>query len=151
PLLPLSSAFDQRRNAYVDHLLDVSRNGNWTAWLRFFLESVIMGADEALGLITALDDLRTSMHLEVQSARSSALLMELVDSLFERPATTIGAATALLGVTAASASANISKLVQAGILKEITGRTRDRIYIAHRILDVMSDRSASAARTDAIR
>ncbi|MGH7718429.1 MAG: Fic family protein, partial [Gemmatimonadaceae bacterium] len=117
---------------------------NWAAWLRFFLESVIESAAEGLQLVEALDALRKEWHAKLQSARSSALLLKLIDSLFARPATTIGAATALLGITPASASANIAKLVDAGILREITGRTRDRIYLASGILDLMSDRGRSA-------
>lgn len=151
PLLPLSSAFEQRRNDYVDHLLHLSQTGDWTSWLRFFFESVIVSADEALRLVTALDDLRASMHRELQDTRSSSLLIKLVDSLFERPATSIGAASELLGVTAATASANIAKLAAAGMLKEITGRTRDRVYVAPRILDIVSDRSVNAARLEATR
>ncbi len=149
PLLPLSSAFEQHRDAYVDNLLQVSRAGDWNTWLRFFLHSVIESADEAIGLVTALDNLRVEMYMTLQSARSSALLLKLVDALFERPATTIGAATKLLGVTTASASANISKLVDANILTEITGRTRDRVYVARRILNLMGDRTVTAARTEA--
>ena len=100
---------------------------------------VIESADEALDLVLSLDTLRLQMHQQFQSARSSALLIKLIDSLFARPATTIGEATRLLGVTPASASANITKLVKAGILREITGRTRDRVYVARRILALMGD------------
>ena len=149
PLLPLSSAFEQHRDAYVENLLQVSRTGDWAAWLRFFLQGVIDSADEAIELVTALDDLRQKMHLQLQATRSSIRLLTLVDSLFERPAISIGAATKLLGVTTASASANISKLVAANILTEITGRTRDRVYVARRILNLMGDGTAHAARTEA--
>lgn len=148
PLLPLSSAFDRRRDAYGDGLLRVSMTGDWTGWLRFFFESVIESADEALSLVTGLDTLRMEMHHKFQSARSSALLIKLVDSLFARPATTIGEATKLLGVTPASASANITKLVKAGILREITGRTRDRVYVARRILALMGDNRVSTANSE---
>ena len=127
----------------------MSRTGDWAAWLRFFLQGVIDSADEAIGLVTALDDLRQEMHHQLQATRSSIRLLTLVDSLFERPAISIGAATKLLGVTTASASANISKLVAANILTEITGRTRDRVYVARRILNLMGDGTAHAARTEA--
>lgn len=76
-----------------------------------------------------------------QFARSSALLLKLADSLFARPASSMGE-TKLLGVTPASASANITRLVDAGILREVAGRTRDRIYLAQPILDLMNDRGA---------
>ena len=148
PLLPLSSAFDQRRDAYVDHLLQVSRAGDWSSWIRYFLESVIISAEEAMGLVKALDDLRAAMHSQLQSARSSALLIKLADSLFERPATSIGAAGKLLEVTSASASAIITKLVNVGMLTEITGRTRDRVYVARRILAVMSDPAINSPGID---
>ena len=113
------------------------------------MQGVIDSADEAIGLVTALDNLRLEMHQHLQATRSSVLLLKLVDALFERPATTIGATTKLLGVTAASASANISKLVTAGMLTEITGRTRDRVYVARRILNLLGDRTVNAARTEA--
>lgn len=139
PLLPISSALERRRDEYNDRLLAVSVSGDWAGWLRFFLESVVESADEALRLVVALDTLREAYRARLQSARSSALLLKLVDSLFTRPATSISEATRLLAVTPASASANITKLVGAGILREITGRTRDRIYLAQGILDLMGD------------
>ena len=139
PVLPLSSALDRHRDAYVDGLLEVSRRGAWDHWIRFFLDCIVESADEALRTVDALDTLRVDMHRSLQSARSSALLLKLVDALFERPAITIGAAATLLGVTPASASANIAKLEDAGILEEITGRTRDRVYVARGILNIVSD------------
>jgi len=151
PLLPISSAFERRRDAYNDHLLAVSMRGDWTAWVAFFLECVAESADEALALVSALDALRSAWYARFQSARSSALLLKLIDSLFARPAISIGEATRLLGVTPASASSNIAKLVDAGIVREITGRTRDRIYLAQRIIDVMSDRNVSASAATATR
>jgi Fic family protein len=149
PLLPLSSAIEHRRDEYVDRLLHVSQRGEWTAWIGFFLESVMESAAEALRLIEALDALRQRWHAVLASARSSALLLKLADSLFARPSTTIGEATKLLGVTPASASANISKLEAAGILREVTGRTRDRIYLAPEILRLMSDPAPSPAVKEA--
>ncbi len=137
--MPLSIALDRRRDAYLDHLLSVSTDGDWAGWLRFFLECVIEGADDALRLIGALEELRARWHAELQSGRSSALLLKLSDSLFGRPAISIGAASKLLGITPASASGTITKLENAGILREITGRTRDRVYIAPAILDIVNE------------
>lgn len=148
PLLPVSSAFERRREDYTDHLLRVSTTGEWTNWVRFFLEGVAESADEALLLVVRLEALRVSWHSKLQSARSSALLLKLVDALFARPATTIGEATALLGVTPASASANIARLESLGILREITGRTRDRVYVARDILDLMGDGGAASPQSE---
>ena len=97
-------------------------------------------------LVAALDDLRASMYERFTSARSSALLLKLVDSLFMRPATSITDAANLLGITHAAAAANIAKFVEAGLLREITGRTRDRVYVARSILNLMSDHDGAPAR-----
>ena len=137
PFLPISSAFERRRKAYADHLLRVSTHGDWEGWLLFFLESVDEAALLALRQIDALAKLRAEWHGRFQSARSSALLLKLVDSLFQRPAITIARAGEILQVTPASASASLGKLAAAGILTEITGRTRNRIYVARELLAVI--------------
>jgi len=73
-------------------------------------------------------------HAQFQSARSSALLQKLVDHRFQMPSVTIADVGRALGVTAASAAANIRKLVDAGILAEATGRKRDQVFVASEIL-----------------
>jgi Fic family protein len=151
PFVPLSSALERRREEYVDLLLRVSMKGDWNSWLTFFFECVIESADEAIGLITALDRLRAEFYARMQAARSSVLLIKLVDALFARPATTIAEVGKLLGVTPATASASISKLEDAGILREITGRTRDRVYVSPPILDLMTDRQGRPAHSEATR
>jgi Fic family protein len=62
---------------------------------------------------------------------------EAGDSLFERPSVSLAhAATLLGGVTPAAASANVRKLVDAGILAEVTGRKRDQRFVANEIIRV---------------
>lgn len=138
PLLPLSSAFERDRVQYADALLSVSTRGDWNAWLSYFFSCVAESGAEALTLVAALEALRDEWHTRLHEARTSALLLKLVDALFARPATTIAEATRLLRVTTATASANIRRLEQLGILRETTGRTRDRIYLAQEIIDLMT-------------
>lgn len=54
----------------------------------------------------------------------------------ERPSIDIGSAAKLLGITYAAASANVKKLVDAGILAEVTGKKRDQLFVARQILAV---------------
>jgi Fic family protein len=79
---------------------------------------------------------REEYHRKLRSAWSSGLLGKLVDALFERPSIHIAAAAKLLELTPASASANVKKLVEAGILIEVTGRKRDQLFVAREILAV---------------
>jgi ribosomal protein S25 len=75
----------------------------------------------------------------LQEARASALLLQLVDELFTYPAMTNSMAAQKLSVTPRSAQLNIDKLQKANILKEATGRSRNRVYIAPEIISIVEE------------
>ena len=84
-----------------------------------------------------LQALREEYHRRLQVTRASALLPKLVDHLFAQPAIRIAMAEEVLGVTFRAASLNVGKLVDAGILQEITGRERNRVFVAREILGLL--------------
>jgi Fic family protein len=134
PLLPLSVALEKRRTAYTDYLLRVSTHGDWTAWIDFFLGGIIESATDAIAQVDAVIQLRARWHASVQTARSSALLVKLIDHIFQQPAITIRGAADIMGVTVPAAERNVAKLVNAGIVKEATGQARNRIFVAPDVL-----------------
>jgi Fic family protein len=136
PALYLSPHLERHRTEYTDLLLRVSQTGDYLGWVRFFLEAVAGSALESVTRAEALLALRERYHARLQSARSSALLLRMVDSLFERPSTSIGVAGEVMQVTPAAAAANLRKLVEAEILIEVTGRRRDQRFVAPEILRV---------------
>ena len=138
PLLYLSSYFERNREQYKDQLLQVSQKGNWDEWISFFLRGVQECACESTEQAEGLLALRTNYHARFQSARSSALLLKLIDELFRTPSITIRRAAAFLDVTDAAASANLKKLVEAGIIAERTGRTRDQRFLATEIVSFIA-------------
>jgi hypothetical protein len=81
----------------------------------------------------ALAALQREYHARLASARSSTLLIKLINSLFELPVVTIGGSAKLLDVTPAAASANLAKLVESRILVEVTGRRRNQRYLAREL------------------
>jgi len=139
PLLYLSAYFERQRSTYYDLLLAVSQRGAWTEWVDFFLRGIAESAKEAVSQADVLIALRENWQTRFETARSSVLLHKLIDHLFERPAIRIADARKLLRVTTASASANIKKLVTAGIVEERTGRRRDQIFVAMDIIRLMDD------------
>ena len=141
PLLYMSSYFEKHRSAYYDHLLAVSISGRWTAWVEFFLRGVEESALESMAQAEALIALRERWHERFQSARSSALLLKLVDQLFKSPSITFGQAAKLLKVTDVTASSNVRKLVEAGILTERTGRKWGQVFVAMEIIALIGRRS----------
>jgi len=150
PVLYLSSFFERHREKYMDLLLSVSQKGNWRPWVEFFLLGVVESANEAVRQAESLLALRDRYHRQFQAARSSALLQRLIDELLLRPAITIGRASKVLKVTPAAASHNISKLVDAGILKEVTGRKRNMTFIATGIVAFMHDTEAKSPQAEAV-
>jgi Fic family protein len=134
PLLYMSAYFEKYRTEYVDGLLRVSTHGDWNAWVAFFLKGVAASALESLSLAEELLALRERYHQAVRSARSSSLLGTLIDELFSVPTLTISQAARITAVTAASASSNLQKLVELGIVTETTGRQRGQIFMAKEIL-----------------
>lgn len=136
PLLYLSAYFEQRRQEYYRLLLEVSQAGRWLPWIEFFLAGVAEQARDALWRTEALLRLWQEYHQRFSTARSSALLLRLVDDLFEYPVLTIPRAARRLGITQRAASLNIQKLVSAGLLEEVTGRTRYRLFAAQAIIDL---------------
>lgn len=137
PLFYMSDFFEKQRESYEDLMLRISQSGEWNTWIRFFLVGVAHSANEAVKRADGLFALRSKYQKRFQEARSSALLQKLVDRLFLVPSITISAAAEHLGVTAASASSNIRKLVRAGILEEITGGTWRQLFVAREIMEFM--------------
>ena len=137
PLLYLSAFFESHRQEYYDLLLAVSQQGAWQEWVRFFLRGVAEQATDAIARAQRLQDLWRTYLARTQQARASALLQRLIDHLFAYPALTISESARRLQVSRRSAQLNIEKLEKAGILREATGRARNRIYIAPEVIHII--------------
>ncbi|HEV8363090.1 MAG TPA: Fic family protein [Gemmatimonadaceae bacterium] len=141
PVLYLSAYFERRREAYLDLLLAVSQRGAWLEWVRFFLKGVEESATESLAQANTLLKLRERYHERFRTARSFGVLQQLIDNLFASPSTTMMATAKKLKITPAAASANIRKLQEGDVLREVTGRKRDQVFVAHEILRFMGGRN----------
>lgn len=132
PLLYLSAYFERERSHYYDLLRRVSLDGDWEAWISFFLEGVQSQSLDAVERSKAIRDLRDVYRARLQMPRASALLQRLVDALFESPAITVPRAAALLDVTYPAARAQLTKLDQADIVDLRPGRPQ--VFVATEIL-----------------
>jgi Fic family protein len=139
PLLYLSAFFEQNRDEYYRLLLRVSQAGEWTEWLTFFLEGVAGQSRDAIWRATRLLELLQEYRDRVTLKGSSALLLGIVEHLFVTPFITIGAVSKRSGITHRAATLNVQKLVDAGILEEVTGRRRNKVFLARRIVEVTEE------------
>lgn len=140
PLLYLSAYFEANRQEYYDRLLAVSQRGQWEDWLHFFLMGVSIQSLDAVHRITQLQTLYQAYSKQLQTERAADRLTEILILLFERPIVTVRQVEAALGVPYRSASRYVEKFVQLGILREITGQARNRIFQAGEILITIEGR-----------
>jgi Fic family protein len=137
PMLYLSAYFERHRDEYYELLLAVSQKGTWEQWIRYFLRAVAVQSRDAIRRIDLLLALRQEYRSQLQKARASALLLQIVDNLFDFPAVTNPALSKRMKVTPRSAQLNIEKLVERNILREATGQQRNRVYVATEIVSVI--------------
>jgi len=137
PLLYLSPYFESHRDMYYALLKKVSTQGAWEEWLVFFLRGIVVQSRDAVVRIRKLQELRDRYRSMLQSARASARLLRAVDLLFERPVIQTRQLESALGVDFSTAQRYVDRLQGAGIVREVTGRTRNRIYRADEILNVL--------------
>jgi Fic family protein len=136
PLLYLSAYLEDHRAQYADLLLRVSQTGDWLSWIRFFLQGVAEQAADGVQRATDVMALWQDYRKRLETARVSSLAQRLVDELFSQPAINVGMAQKLLKVSFLSAQNNVMRLVRAGILREITGGKRNRIFIAPELMRI---------------
>lgn len=134
PLLYLSEFFEAHRGEYYQSLLSVSQSGDWVGWLDYFLLGVKTQSLDSVQRIRYLQDLRQKYRTQFQTERAAARLLQVVDFLFEQPILTIQKVGLQLDVHYPAAKRYVDRLEDAGILSEITGRARDRVYRANEIL-----------------
>lgn len=141
PLLYLSDYFERHRDEYYEHLLEVSRAGKWQEWISFFLRGIAQQTRDSVARSDKLRTLWQTYRQAVQTARSSSLLLALVDELFNRPYITFSHSRRVLNVTFRTAQLNVKKLVDAQILHELPGKKYGRIFVAREIVEILESDS----------
>lgn len=139
PLLYLSAYFERWREAYIDLLFAVSQRGAWQGWLEFFLQGIAVQASDAVARTQRLQNLQLRYRNELQTGRTSARLLQVVDLLFDRPLLTVRQVETALGCDYPAAQRYVEQLVKAGILEEITGKARNRVFRASQIIAAIDE------------
>ena len=139
PLLYVSQYFEDNRDEYVDLLLQLSQTGDWTSWFRFFLNGVVVSCDKTIETIHKVRTLQESYKERCQQARSSALLLQIVDSLFERITITVPLVRDMTQTSYTAAQNNVKKLVEYGILSEMGQYRHPRFFFATELIKIFEE------------
>lgn len=131
PVLYLSHWFKQHRQEYYDRLQAVRDRGAWEEWMVFFLRGIEHVSAEATittrRVLALRERHRTAMTEHLGRAAGNGHRVH--ETLFERPITTVGRVQDLTGVSFAAANQLVSRLEALGVLREITGYSRNRKFM----------------------
>jgi Fic family protein len=130
PLLYPSLYFKEHRDEYGERLQAIRDRGEWESWLEFFLDGIGQVAKEATQTAHAILELRERDRKRITEAlgRRGPTGVILLDELLKQPIVQTKTVQRMVSVSQPTATALLESLVQTGILRELTGRRRYRVY-----------------------
>lgn len=139
PVLSLSPWLKEHAVEYRDHLLEVSRSGDWEPWVRFFAEAVAVSSRDNHDRIMRLLELRREIGDKVRKARPRArLAVEIADDLIAYPILSVSGARARHGRTNEANRIAIAQLVDLGVLEPFSDARYDRLYWSPRVYQAIN-------------
>ncbi len=129
PLLYLSAYFKEQREQYYGLLQAVRDSGAWEQWLKFFLTAAWHVSRDASETARRIIRMREQHRQAIQAGVPGSVKgVELLDHLFEHPYITVGQAAGIVNISQPTANNLVRRLSDLGILREITGQRRGRIF-----------------------
>lgn len=140
PLLYLSYYFKKYRQEYYDRLNMVRDSGDFEQWIAFFLKGVVVTADSAVETARQIMELQTThRNLLWQKKLSSPLAVGILEKLYYTPYISVNDIARDFSISYQAASTLVSQLEGVGILREITGRKRDKRYVYSDYLNILEE------------
>jgi Fic family protein len=131
PSLYLSDYFERNKTKYVDHLMAVRESNSMKQWLIFFLYGVVETAESSIQVFKDILALKEKLEREVLphfSTRRQENAQNLIRYLYRTPMVTVKNVAVLLNIKTNTAAALINDFVKQGVLYELTGKQRNRIF-----------------------
>ncbi|TAH36151.1 MAG: Fic family protein [Alphaproteobacteria bacterium] len=140
PLLYLSLYLKTHRQAYYDHLQSVRATGDWEGWIEFFLEGIIHTATQAVTTAKSILDLfeRDRVRIET-SGQSTTTVLGIFNHLQYHPIVNTTMLRQVTGKALPTVLRALAVLQKLGIVKEISGRARNRVFMYAEYIDVLND------------
>jgi Fic family protein len=129
PLLYLSGFFKKYRQEYYDRLNAVHEKDDIEGWLKFFLDGVAITANQAVETSKKIIKLKEEDAKKISSlGRSTPKAILIFNYLFHTPILTIKDVERITGLKNPNALSLVNKLIDLGILKEVTGKKRNKVF-----------------------
>ena len=139
PILYLSLYFKTHRQEYYDWLQKVRIDGDWEGWLKFFLAGVMETAEQAAQAAKLILQLFEADRVKIQTLGKAAIsALRLHEYMKTKPLLLILQAAKALKLTIPTVTQSLENLRKLGIVREITGKKRGRIFIYAEYLNILS-------------
>ena len=139
PVLYLSLYFKTHRQHYYDLLQQIRKQGDWEAWLEFFLEGITKTSLQAAETAREIQDVFEDDRYRIaELGRSAASTLRLHQFLQQMPIIRIPDAARKIGISIPTIARSVQRLEELEILREITNRQRGRIYLYKDYLDILN-------------
>jgi Fic family protein len=140
PILYLSLYFKQRRAEYYDRLGRVRTEGDWEGWMRFFARGVTEVASNAVASARRLTALVERDRERVRAiGRRAATALQVHEAMQREPVTTIPRLAARTRLSVPGVTAALERLLALGLVREVTGRRRGRVYSYVPYVELLSE------------
>ena len=140
PLIYPSVYFERRRSQYYDALQGVRDRGAWNEYLSYFLDGVKTQCEETISFTQTFLDLQSKMRVEVRGVRKQASINRVLGEFFKAPVLEVAQITRETGMSHNTAQSAIEELVGMGVVAEITGQRKGRLYVCKPIYDLVFPR-----------
>jgi Fic family protein len=137
PLLYLSAYFENNRIEYYKRLLDVSQQSKYEEWINFFLRGVKEQSEDALKRTRKLVRLREDYLRLLVEKNAIQNATKLIEFLFNNPFISVPKVQKSLKVAYPTAKRAIAVLEKEGIIEEISGKPRNKLYCSNKILNIL--------------
>lgn len=130
PLLYLSDFFKKHRQEYYDRLNNAREKDDLEGWLKFFLEGIRITSDNAVHTIKKINNLKIKDTMLIQkSGYRGSNLINVYNHLFKSPYINAPVVEDITGIKRKNSINLLTRLENLGILKEITGNLKNKIYV----------------------
>lgn len=138
PILYLSLYFKQHRDTYYELLGRIRHDGAWEVWLEFFLDAVIETSKEAIHSTSQIIKLFEADKAKIETlGRPRISAMKVYEYLQEHAICRIPVLAEALEMSQPTATASLEHLIKLGIVREATGKQRDRLFEYQGYLDIL--------------
>jgi len=139
PLLYLSLFFKQRRADYYELLNGVRSEGDWESWVDFFAAGIEETANAAVSAAHRIVAMAQEDRARIQTiGRVAGSALQVHQALLTRPVTTVARLAADTRLSIPAVSNAIAALTEQRLLREITGRKRNRVFAYDRYMTILN-------------